>query len=504
MSRVLQPHPEGGRNWALAFTISAAFHAAAAVYFLGIIPFDTPDEAPPVSFLDIAISNTVLEQQQLAALEPEEAAQISASDADDVPTEEAVQPDTDELAPVEAEDLSQAEAEELAPVEAEDLSQAETEELAPVEAEDLAQAETEELAPVDGEDLAPAEVEELAPVEVEDLSQAEAEQVAALEPDTLETLAPVLPDAPAVTEQASPILPETPEAEVVAPTPSSPALAPITPLAPSDNTTIQGATVEAVRPATVAAAPVVSSVQTIARVAPVVAAPPPPRVPAPTPRPTPTAAPPPPAASAEDLAVLELIKRIRGRFGDPCLIALPQNQGPGRNPLVTLISDQERSMSAFVTEVLNDPDLPVDDRRVVVDSRQCAALDYARAHRNYPAFRIDLTLQGRTIASGNNLVGRLAGLGGRYTSLLAVDSNGVVTDLRRFTQFRQGTAVLDAPVNINGSPRDTSHLLIAIATPGLPSTVAQRSGWLAQDFFPPLKDETDGQAVIAILPFDVR
>lgn len=478
MSRILQPHPEGGRFWAMAFAMSAALHAGVVIYALGVFSFNTPDTAPPVSFPDIAISNTVLEQQQLAALEPEEAAQIAADGADDLTAEEPVAPDPEELAPVEADDLNQADAEELAPVEAEDIAQAQAEDAALVEAEEATQAETEELAAVEAEDLAQAEVEE----------------VAALEPDALE---PVLPDTPAVTEQLSPVLPDTPLAESVAPTPSSPVLTPVSPVSTADNLTIQGATIAPVRPATVTAAPVVSSVQTVARVAPVVA---PPRPAAQSPRP---AAAPPPPPSAEDLAVLELIRRIRGRF-DPCLIALPQNQGPGRNPLVTLISDQERDMSAFVTDVLSDPNLPVEDRRVLIDSRQCAVLKYAREHRNYPAFRVDLTLQGRTIASGNNLVGSVSGLGGRYTSLLAVDSNGVVTDLRRFTQFRQGTAVLDAPVNVNGAPRDTSHLLIAIATPGLPSIVAQRSGWLAEDFFPPLREETDGQAVIGVLPFDVR
>lgn len=448
MSRVLQPHPEGVRYWALAFALSAAVHAGVVVYALDLIPFNVPDAAPPVSFPDIAISNTVLERQQLAALEPEDAAQTPAEDAEEALAEEPAQP----------------------------------------EAEDLPTAEAEELAQAEPEAATQAEAEDLAPVEPEALSPAENEEIAALEP--------LEPEAPVVPEQLSPILPDEPLAEAVAPEAASPTLAPITP--ESNGTSIQGATLAPVAPVAVAAAPVVSSVQPITRVAPAVPPPPPPPA---APAATPAAAAPP---SPEDLAVLALIERIQNRFGDSCLIALPQNQGPGLNPLVTLISDQERSMATFVTEVLSDPELPIDERRILIDSRQCAALDYVRAHRNYPAFRIDLTLQSRVIASGNNMRGRIRGLGARYTSILAVDSNGVVTDLRRFTQFQQGTALLDAPVNINGAPRDTSHLLLAIATPGLPSTVAQRAGWLAQDFFPPLREETEGRALIAILPFDVR
>lgn len=456
MSRVLQPHPEGGFNWIAAFVLSAVLHAGVAVVALDLIPFSAPDAPPPVSFPDIAISSAALQSQQLAALEPEDAEEAEA--------------DT-------AEEPDRPEAEDLPATESEELEQAEVEEIDPTEADALAEAEAEALAQAEADALEAAASEELAQAETEALNAAETEELAAVAP-----------------EQVSPILPDSPAAEAVAPQAASPPVAPVTP--DSSTTSIQGATLAPVAAAPAPAAPVVSSAQTVARVAPV-APPPAPAAPAPTP----AAAPPP---SPEDLAVQELIERIRNRFDDTCLIALPQNQGAGLNPLVTMISDEERSISRFASEVLSDPDLPVDERRILVDSRQCAALDFARAHRNYPAFRIDLTLQSRAIASGNNLRGQIRGFGARYTSILAVDSNGVVTDLRRFTQFQQGTALLDAPVNINGAPRDTSHLLFAIATPGLPSTVAQRAGWLAEDFFPSLREEIEGRALLAILPFDVR
>ncbi len=161
-------------------------------------------------------------------------------------------------------------------------------------------------------------------------------------------------------------------------------------------------------------------------------------------------------------------------------------------------------MATFVTEVLSDPDAPVENRRVLIDSRQCAALDFARARPSYPSFRVDMGLQSRIVASGDRLTGRIRNIAGRYTSLLLIDSNGVVQDLRRFTRFTQGSAEFDVPVTRDGAQRDTAQLLLAVASPARPATVTQMSGRLAQDFFPPLAQELGNQAVIAILPFDVR
>ncbi|MEP4196429.1 MAG: hypothetical protein ABJL99_12425 [Aliishimia sp.] len=459
---LLRPHPEKASNWVGAFILSGALHAAVGAYMFDLISFERPPDAPPISFPNIAISNIVLEQQELVALEPNDP---SAQDPSDVEADTPETPETERLEPSAADEIEpSAEPDTLEPVEPEAQETVEAQE-----------AEEPEI---------PETAETLEPVEADEPET----------PEIAETLEPIEPETPETAETLDPVIPDAPEAVAIAPvTPDNTRL---TPIVPNAETTVQGAVVQSVAPV----AATVTAVQTVTRVAPVAS----PSRPKPTPVVQAPAPPPPPPPSPEDLAVLELIDRIRNRFGDTCLIALPQNQGSGINPLVTIISDEDRTMATFATEVLSDPDLPVDDRQVLIDNRQCAALDFARARPNYPTFRIDLALQSRLVSSGDRLAGRIGGIAGRYTSLLLIDSNGVVQDLRRFTRFTQGAAEFDVPVTVNGAGRDTSQLLVAVATNGRPVTVTQRAGQRAQDFFPALGAEIGNQAVIAILPFDVR
>jgi len=220
----------------------------------------------------------------------------------------------------------------------------------------------------------------------------------------------------------------------------------------------------------------------------------------------PIVAPPPPSADLE--ALRRLVSRIRKQFGDSCLIALPQ-VGAGRAPSVVLLSDRDRSMVDFAAAVLPDPEAPdaylVSNRAVLVDARQCAAVNFLRARKEYPAFGLSLGLVSAEVLSGGRLIGSIEGEPkGAYTSLLLVDDNGVVQDLRRFLRFSGGKTEFEVPVTRDGDARDTSQVLIALATPDRLATVTNLSGRLAEEFFPALQKELPAKAAIAVLPFDLR
>lgn len=422
---MLQPHREGATSWIAAFVMSTAVHAGAFVYAFDLLPFTAAPPPVPAAFPQISITNVVLEETTLAALEPETPEPVDPAAA------ESLQPE--ELAPVEAESAEAVEPETLTP-----------EEVAPVE-------------PEVAEDIAPE-------------PELEPETLAAIEPE----------------EPADALQPES-----------------LSPIVPDDGAVLQGATVApvvAAEPERMAAvvpdaADSLAAAPSGMRVAPLNQLPDRPAV---TPAAQPAVTPP----TEEELALLEVIDRIRNRLGDRCLIALPQSGGA--TPRVIVVSDEDRTMATFGREVLNDPNLPVDVTNILVDARQCAALEFARGRAAYPQFRVDLQLRSRDVASGERLIGNIGNVAGRYTSLLLIDDNGVVQDLRRFTRFVGSSAEFDIPVTRDGANRDTSQLLLVLTTQGRPETLTNLSGRLAEDFFGPLDAELGTQGQIAILPFFVR
>ncbi len=211
-----------------------------------------------------------------------------------------------------------------------------------------------------------------------------------------------------------------------------------------------------------------------------------------------------PAGPAADPALLALIERIRGRLDDPCLVALPRPQVAPLGPLVLTLADQDVTANRFAEAVLSDPDLPVDAQTILVDARQCPALTFLRGRAAYPAFQLGLDLARTQLASGETMVGRLEGAAGAYTSLILVDDNGVVQDLRRFLRFTGGRAEFAIPVTRDGPPRETAQLLIALATPTRPETLTERAGRLASDIFPLLGEELGPNARISVQIVDVR
>jgi hypothetical protein len=376
---------------------------------------------------------------------------------------------------------------------------------APETVQDAAPEELAALAPeetVAAEPVAPEPVEP-EPVEPEPAPQ-EPEELAALEPETPEALEPVAA-APieAEPDTIQPITPAAPEPldtgplipETVTALPSAPALSPVVPEGtaglittpvPSGTETITRvpAQTEIIRPAA-AAGTVVAAVGRRPDITP----------------PKPKAAA--PAPSAQDIAVGDLLRRIKTAVTDPCLLALPRRDGTDGVGLA-LIASSDAAMARFSDTVLTEADTDIRQTRVLIDERQCAALNYVRLNRDYPATQLGLRLDAAEVPSGGNLTGVLRGTAGRYVTLMLIDNNGVVQDLQRFMSFSGNFARFDVPVTRPGAPRDTKQVLLAIATRRPSTEIRGRAGQLAKDVFSGLSGEIASQAALAVTTFDVR
>lgn len=208
--------------------------------------------------------------------------------------------------------------------------------------------------------------------------------------------------------------------------------------------------------------------------------------------------------SERDLAIGDLIQRIRAKTEDNCVIALPRRDGEDGIGLA-LLAAEDGAMGRFASEVLVRPeDEEIRQTRTLLDERQCAALTFIAKNRDYPATRIGMRLDNAEVASGNRVSGVMRGVGDRNLGLFLVDNNGVVQDLDRFTATSGEFVRFDVPVTRVGPLRDTKQLLIAIASAEPLSTLKDRSGQSADAFFADLSAELSRQAALAIVAFDVR
>ncbi|MEQ8901018.1 MAG: serine/threonine protein kinase [Roseovarius sp.] len=223
---------------------------------------------------------------------------------------------------------------------------------------------------------------------------------------------------------------------------------------------------------------------------------PPPAAPQPSP-------PPAPPASAQDLAIGDLMRVIRAAPPKNCLIALPRRDGADAVGLA-LLSAEDSAMSTYAEHVLTGENAELRQTRTLVDPRQCPALDFIRQNKDYPATRLGLRIDNRELPSGGRLTGILRGTSGRYVTLLLVDNNGVVQDLQRFLSFSGNFTRFDVPVTLAGPVRDTGQLLIALATRRSPTQIKERAGQLAEDVFADLRDDLESDAALAVSTFDLR
>ncbi|OBY25642.1 hypothetical protein [Leisingera sp. JC1] len=217
----------------------------------------------------------------------------------------------------------------------------------------------------------------------------------------------------------------------------------------------------------------------------------------------PAAANTPPPPRAQDLAVKELIARIRANGGPDCLLALPRRDGKDRAGL-EMLAARDAAFGQFTRSVLSEDDSALRQTRTLLDPRQCPAAEYVRRNRDYPATRLGLRLDSGSVASGGRLTGALRGTAGKYVALLLVDNNGVVQDLQRFLSQTGNVTRFDVPVTLAGPVRDTAQMLIAIGSTSPLQQIRSRDGRLAQDVFTGLTGDLTGSAPLAVAVFDIR
>ncbi len=343
--------------------------------------------------------------------------------------------------------------------------------------------ETEAIAVEDGlQDITKRET--LAPVSPSDALDAIAPADTATESETAST-------APAIgPETISPLRPVNPTAAPVASAPTQPA----SQLADTVTTASAAPFTTVAEP--VSQARVVQTTQSQSPVTQAIAQAETLGTPAPAPRPAA------PDAVIPDPLAADLIARIRASVGATCMIAIPLQQ----NGTVSLqiYAANEAAVGPYTDEILAGLTPRPPQSTILVDPRQCAALDYIRATAGYPTGPMALGLDAPRIESGTELTGRLSGTGGRNITLVLVDDNGVAQDLGNYLTVGVNTARFAAPLRRAGAARDTRQLLLAIGTATRPTSSTRQNGQLAENYFGALTSEIEGRATITVAPFDVR
>jgi hypothetical protein len=223
----------------------------------------------------------------------------------------------------------------------------------------------------------------------------------------------------------------------------------------------------------------------------------------------PAVAPPPQAAADPDAAegppgaVDEFILRIRGQLSLPCLVATPRRD-PAGDVALEFMAANEADILTFSRDLLADVATPPPQRNVLVDPRQCSALNFVREGARYPTFPLAIAVQAEVVTSGERLVGALQGARGQYVSMIVIDDNGVVQDLSAYLSFSGDTVNFDIPMSRFGPARDTQQLLMAMATPGRPVALDTHNGVLATEFFPALRATVDRNTPLAMIPFRLQ
>lgn len=207
--------------------------------------------------------------------------------------------------------------------------------------------------------------------------------------------------------------------------------------------------------------------------------------------------------SASNPRLTPLITRLRERLDQPCLIVLPQISSDDRIDL-TIMGESDLAISAVLKDLQPHQDDLGSDQRILLDPRQCPVVNFVRRVPNYPLFPMQISLQQSDLSSGSFMQGWINAASNRQVLLLLVDDNGVVQDLGRFIDRQNGQIRFDVPVSRAGAARDTSQLLIAIATRDHVRTASANAGRLAQDFFPLLEAEIDSDALISISSIYLR
>ncbi|MBK4214953.1 hypothetical protein JJJ17_03325 [Paracoccus caeni] len=208
-------------------------------------------------------------------------------------------------------------------------------------------------------------------------------------------------------------------------------------------------------------------------------------------------------APPADPRVVELFDLIRDRLTEPCLLALPALLGEDQIQLGVMAAD-DRQISGLMREIADQVQTQVQEHAVLLDNRQCPALVFARRDPGYPVPGLSIQLETQDIASGSDLRGRISGGTGLYTTLLLIDDNGTVHDLRPFMIGSASGSRFSIPVARLGEARDTHQLILAIASPSRPDAVSRHAGELAEDFFAALPRDTGDRPRVGVASVYVR
>jgi hypothetical protein len=339
----------------------------------------------------------------------------------------------------------------------------------------------------------------------------ELEELAAVVPDAEQDLEPVLEDVPAAEAEPEILDPvQDPVPEAIAAVDAS-QLSPVKPEGDGGAGIAPVGALDAVAAAPVLteAAPeqigaVVPQAETVAAVSslPQVVLPPEGGPDAPAPIPV-AALQDPEVAQGAPGVVDAFILRIRGQLALPCIVATPRRDAAGDVELEFLAAN-ESDVTAFAAELLAGLSDPPTQRNILVDPRQCPALNFIREGSRYPTFPLAIAVEAAVVESGGRLIGALQGAQGRFVTLIVVDDNGVVQDLAPFLSFSGDTVRFDVPMTRFGPARDTQALLMAVATAGRPTALDTHAGLLAEDFFVALRQTVDRNAPLAMIPFSLR
>ena len=211
-----------------------------------------------------------------------------------------------------------------------------------------------------------------------------------------------------------------------------------------------------------------------------------------------------PNPSAADVAIGQLLRRVRVTAQEQCTLALPRRTTGGSLAGLSMIGADETVLDTVAERIISGLDFSPVETRELLDPRQCATLDALRQSDSYPANRIGLSLDTTTLASGDVLSGRIVGAGGLFVTLLLIDDNGVVQNLAPFMQLDGNTPVFEAPVARSGPSRATRQILLSIGTAGIPLDLGDRVGQEAQDVFGSIPSDVLENMVFGVVTFDVQ
>ena len=224
---------------------------------------------------------------------------------------------------------------------------------------------------------------------------------------------------------------------------------------------------------------------------------------------TPAASPPPaPRAlsnpTASDIAIGQLLRRIRALPQTQCTLILPRRASGNPGAGISLIGTDLDVLDDLAERVTANLGFEPVQTREEIDPRQCATLDILRQAESYPASRIGLALESTSLASGDTLNGRVIGAGGLFVTLLLIDDNGVVQDMTPFVRLEDDVPLFAAPVARSGPVRATRQILLALGTQAAPLDIEARIGNVSQTVFAPIPGDTLRNMVFGVATFDVR